>query len=232
MAWRRSAWRISYTGTMKIALEARQDGAAAGTADIQATQYAVIAQTLGPRPDPRCFVYSPMVRNWTMPRDWDVLESRIHRTASRHAKRDVDNNADVLRSARGWCHYRNGDLHGIHARQRRQRIKWLCDVPGDIAMTRVQGAWPSLRKRLTLVILSYIVEVGTTVGGTHVAVIDTGSLSTSYLLTGLRTSVNMYHARIRARNACGVSAPSNEATTRASRRLATARTRLRGTVIR
>jgi hypothetical protein len=63
-------------------------------------------------------------------------------------------------------------------------------------------------------ILSYIVEVGTTVGGTDVAVIDTGSLSTSYLLTGLKTSVNMYHARIRARNACGLSAPSNEANPR------------------
>jgi hypothetical protein len=60
-------------------------------------------------------------------------------------------------------------------------------------------------------IISYIVEVGTTIGGTDVAVIDTGAAGTSYTLTGLRTSVNMYHARIRAMNACGTSGPSNEA---------------------
>ena len=83
-------------------------------------------------------------------------------------------------------------------------------------MTRVQGAWPSLGKRVALVILSYIVEVGTTVGGTHVAVIDTGSLSTSYLLTGLRTSVNMYHVRIGARNHAA-SARRRMRPTRASR---------------
>ena len=63
-------------------------------------------------------------------------------------------------------------------------------------------------------ILSYIVEVGTTVGGTDVAVIDTNSTATSYMLSGLRTSVNLYHARIRAKNACGISAPSNEANPR------------------
>jgi hypothetical protein len=63
-------------------------------------------------------------------------------------------------------------------------------------------------------IRSYIVEVGTTVGGTDVAVIDTRSTATSYTLSGLRTSVNMYHVRVRAKNACGVSPPSNEANPR------------------
>lgn len=62
------AWRMSYTGTMKIALDARQDGTAAGTSDVQTTQYAVISQVLGPPPpDPRCFAYSQMMRTWTMP---------------------------------------------------------------------------------------------------------------------------------------------------------------------
>jgi hypothetical protein len=61
-------WRMSYTGTMKITLEQRQDETAAGTAEVQATQYAVISQLLGPAPpDPRCFDYKTIVNNWTIP---------------------------------------------------------------------------------------------------------------------------------------------------------------------
>jgi hypothetical protein len=63
-------------------------------------------------------------------------------------------------------------------------------------------------------VMSYTIEVGTTVGGTDVAIIDTGTAVTSYTLTGLRTSMNVYHVRVRARNACGVSPPSNEASPR------------------
>ena len=40
------AWRMSYTGTIKMSLDTRQDGTVAGTADVQTTQYAVITQTL------------------------------------------------------------------------------------------------------------------------------------------------------------------------------------------
>jgi Putative binding domain, N-terminal/Fibronectin type III domain/Viral BACON domain len=60
-------------------------------------------------------------------------------------------------------------------------------------------------------VTSYVIEVGTTVGGTEVAVIDTGNTATSYTLTGLTTGSNLYRVRVRARNSCGVSAPSNEA---------------------
>lgn len=63
-------------------------------------------------------------------------------------------------------------------------------------------------------IASYIVEVGTTIGGTDVAVIDTHSDATSYVLSGLQPSVDYYHARVRAKNLCGVSPPSNEANPR------------------
>jgi PEGA domain len=62
------AWRMSYTGTMKMSLTTRQDGTVSGTADVQTTQYAVITQTLGPPPpDPRCFAYTPLVSTWSLP---------------------------------------------------------------------------------------------------------------------------------------------------------------------
>jgi hypothetical protein len=60
-------------------------------------------------------------------------------------------------------------------------------------------------------VTSYVIEVGTTSGGTEVAVIDTNSPATSYTLTGLTTGVGQYRVRVRARNSCGVSGPSNEA---------------------
>lgn len=60
-------------------------------------------------------------------------------------------------------------------------------------------------------VASYVVEVGTTIGGSDVSVIDTGSRATSYTLSGLKVSVDFYHARVRAKNSCGVSGSSNEA---------------------
>jgi hypothetical protein len=62
-------------------------------------------------------------------------------------------------------------------------------------------------------VISYILEVGTRNGGTDVGIRDVGNV-TSYTWTGLQTSVDLYHARLRARNACGVSGASNEANPR------------------
>jgi Carboxypeptidase regulatory-like domain/Fibronectin type III domain len=74
----------------------------------------------------------------------------------------------------------------------------------------VQLSWVPATGTVT----SYVIEVGTTIGGTDVAVIDTDNTATSYTLTGLRTSVDFYHVRVRAKNSCGVSGPSNEANPR------------------
>lgn len=56
--------------------------------------------------------------------------------------------------------------------------------------------------------VSYIVEVGLTPGTAGVAVRDTGTANTSLQIT---LPSGTYYIRVRARNACGTSAPSNEA---------------------
>ena len=91
----------------------------------------------------------------------------------------------------------------------------LPGTPGLISWTTVglspgsvQLSWmPS-----TGTVTSYVIEVGTTIGGTDVAVVDTGSPARSYTLTGLSTSPSVaHHARVRAKNTCGLSGPSVEA---------------------
>ena len=107
--------------------------------------------------------------------------------------------------------------------------------PGSVQL--VWGAAPGI-------VASYVIEIGTTIGGTDVRIIDTGtavavsyqtttrpvhvsadtqvnfvlqratSSQMAHTLTGLQTSVDYYHARVRARNSCGVSGPSNEANPR------------------
>jgi predicted phage tail protein len=58
--------------------------------------------------------------------------------------------------------------------------------------------------------LSYVVEAGTTSGATNVVAFDTLSLATTFLAPGVPNGT--YFVRIRARNAAGTSAPSNEIT--------------------
>lgn len=97
----------------------------------------------------------------------------------------------------------------------------------------------------TGIVTSYVIEIGTTTGGSDVGIIDTGSATpvsyqtatrqvtvsvdtrvdfalqraaptpeSTYTFTGLRTSVDFYRVRVRAKNPCGVSGPSNEANPR------------------
>jgi hypothetical protein len=54
---------------------------------------------------------------------------------------------------------------------------------------------------------SYIVEAGSSPGSSDIVVSDTGSLATTLSATAAPAT---YYVRIRARNACGQSAPSNE----------------------
>jgi predicted phage tail protein len=54
---------------------------------------------------------------------------------------------------------------------------------------------------------SYVVEAGTVSGGSNIAIIDTGTAATT--LTA-EAGPGTYYVRMRARNACGVSAPSAE----------------------
>jgi predicted phage tail protein len=57
---------------------------------------------------------------------------------------------------------------------------------------------------------SYVIEAGSRPGATDAAQSDTGSPSTSMIATGV--GAGTYFVRVRARNACGTSGPSNEMT--------------------
>jgi predicted phage tail protein len=58
---------------------------------------------------------------------------------------------------------------------------------------------------------SYVLEAGSRPGGADITQTDTGSPSTSLRAAGV--SPGTYFVRVRARNACGTSGPSNEVTT-------------------
>jgi hypothetical protein len=55
---------------------------------------------------------------------------------------------------------------------------------------------------------SYMLEAGSGAGASNLAKADLGGLSLSYMATGVAPGT--YYVRVRAKNACGVSAPSNE----------------------
>jgi hypothetical protein len=57
---------------------------------------------------------------------------------------------------------------------------------------------------------SYIIEAGSTPGATNLANSDLGSTATSFTASGVGRGT--YFVRLRARNACGTGAPSNEVT--------------------
>ena len=57
---------------------------------------------------------------------------------------------------------------------------------------------------------SYIVEAGSSTGASDLTAGDTGSVATSYDATAVGPGT--YFVRVRARTACGASAPSNEVT--------------------
>jgi hypothetical protein len=57
-------------------------------------------------------------------------------------------------------------------------------------------------------VTSYVLEAGFTPGASNVVVFDTGSAAASLTASGVPSGV--YYVRVRARNASGSSAPSNE----------------------
>lgn len=55
---------------------------------------------------------------------------------------------------------------------------------------------------------SYVLEAGSMSGASNIIVSDTGSAATSFTATGVNRGT--YYLRVRSRNACGTSGPSNE----------------------
>ena len=62
------------------------------------------------------------------------------------------------------------------------------------------------------VVTTYNIELGTTRGATNVGTVIVGGSARSHTIGGL--TARDYFARVRARNDCGTSAPSNEANPR------------------
>jgi len=58
-------------------------------------------------------------------------------------------------------------------------------------------------------ILSYIIEAGSVPGLSNLVVSDTGGAATTFIATA---GAGTYYVRMRTKNACGTSAPSNEVT--------------------
>jgi glucose/arabinose dehydrogenase len=69
-------------------------------------------------------------------------------------------------------------------------------------------AWTAPGGALSIAPSTYVLEVGTAAGLANLVNTDLGSLATSFSATGVGTGT--YFVRIRAKNACGVSLPSNE----------------------
>jgi hypothetical protein len=75
--------------------------------------------------------------------------------------------------------------------------------PGSVVIT-----WDAVPGGVT----SYIVELGTTRGAANIGVVEVSGAAISYTFNGL--APGDYFARARAKNACGLSAVSNEANPR------------------
>jgi hypothetical protein len=75
--------------------------------------------------------------------------------------------------------------------------------PGSVVIT-----WDAVPGGVT----SYIVELGTTRGAANLGVVEVSGAAISYTFNGL--APGDYFARARAKNACGLSAVSNEANPR------------------
>lgn len=82
-------------------------------------------------------------------------------------------------------------------------------APGALTVVSNQGGTVTLQwSAPTGAVTSYVIEAGSTLGATNLANSDLGSAATTF--TATRVGRGTYYVRIRARNACGVSSPSNE----------------------
>jgi hypothetical protein len=75
--------------------------------------------------------------------------------------------------------------------------------PGSVTLTWDQASG---------VVTTYVIELSTTRGTTSVGTVIVGGSARAHTIDGL--AAGDYFARVRARNACGTSAPSNEANPR------------------
>ena len=82
--------------------------------------------------------------------------------------------------------------------------------PGQLGWTtRLKSTMQIFWNAAAGFVTSYVVEVGSFPGGRNLAVVDTGSTALSYTFTGVLPGT--YYVRVRGKNPCGTSGPSNEA---------------------
>jgi hypothetical protein len=81
--------------------------------------------------------------------------------------------------------------------------------PAPAALTNtVTGFTVSLTWNASPGAASYVLEAGSTIGASNLAVLDTANVNPQFVAPGVGAGI--YFVRIRARNTCGTSSPSNE----------------------
>jgi hypothetical protein len=103
---------------------------------------------------------------------------------------------------------RNGSVIGGPSNEVVVNVTGTCTAPptpGGLTHT-INGSSVQLAWQAAAGATSYVLEAGSTSGSNNLLVSDTGNVTT----LGATAAPGTYFVRIRARNACGSSAPSNE----------------------
>jgi hypothetical protein len=214
----------SGTGTGVVSVDFAANGGVARTATIEiAGQPLAIEQSAGGDPTAptglQAAVTGTTVRlSWAAPAQGTptsyVIAAGSSPGASNLATFDTGHSATVFTTAAplGTYHVRvrarNGSVIGGPSNEVVVNVTGTCTAPptpGGLTHT-INGSSVQLAWQAAAGATSYVLEAGSTSGSNNLLVSDTGNVTT----LGATAAPGTYFVRIRARNACGSSAPSNE----------------------